>query len=254
MQIHILTLFPQIFQVPFSIGIFKRAIDNNLVKVNIHNIRDYTHDKHHTVDDYAYGGGAGMVLKPEPLAAAVKEARKRGAAAGVGNSRVIYLTPSGRLFTQNFAEELKQEEQLILICGRYEGIDQRIIDLYVDDEISVGDYILSGGETAAMVVVDAVARLIEGVINTNSLEEESFRGGILEYPQYTRPKEFEGQTVPDILISGHHAKIERWRLRKSVEKTMINRPELLQRDDLSLEIQQIIEDIKGEKHGHNKNN
>ncbi len=257
MIFHILTLFPEIFQGYLESSILGKAITRGLIELNLVNIRDYATDRHHSCDDYTYGGGAGLVLKPEPLAGALDSVgcfwsagQKVSTSNQTENKRVIYLTPSGRLFNQEYAEKLAalSFREIILICGRYEGIDQRIIDTYVTDEISVGDYILSGGETAAMVLIDAVARLIEGVITEDSLEEESFRKGLLEYPQYTRPYEFRGSMVPEILLSGHHAKIACWRLEKSIEKTLINRPELLKKKNLHPDILKVLEKIrKGEK-------
>ena len=198
----------------------KKAVERGLIDVQFVNIRDFALDKHKTCDDIPYGGGAGMVLKPEPLAAALDSV-------GAGQKRTLYPTPSGRLFTQAAATELAGEEELIFICGRYEGIDQRIIDEYVDDEISIGDYVLSSGEIASLVIIDAVYRLREGVIKARSLEEESFSDGLLEYPQYTRPEVFRDRKVPEVLLSGHHKNIEAWRREQSVEKTKRLRPDLL---------------------------
>jgi tRNA (guanine37-N1)-methyltransferase len=216
----ILSLFPELFRGFLDNSILARAISKGQVKVELVDIRDFAVDKHRICDDYSYGGGPGMVMKPEPLAAAIEASVAPG-------TRAIYLTPAGRLFTQEKAREIAGEAEVALICGRYEGIDQRIIDAFVTDEISVGDYVLSGGEVAAMVVVDAVTRLVGGVISDDSLEEESFNGGLLEYPHYTRPEVFRGMRVPDVLLSGHHEKIRRWRREKSLEKTMKYRPELL---------------------------
>jgi tRNA (guanine37-N1)-methyltransferase len=198
----------------------KKAVERGLIEVQFVNIRDFATDKHKTCDDIPYGGGAGMVLKPEPLAAALDSV-------GAGQKRTLYPTPSGRLFNQAAATELAGEEELIFICGRYEGIDQRIIDEYVDDEISIGDYVLSSGEIASLVIIDAVYRLREGVIKARSLEEESFSDGLLEYPQYTRPEVFRDRKVPEVLLSGHHKNIEVWRRQQSVEKTKRLRPDLL---------------------------
>lgn len=244
MIFHILTLFPEAFQGYRESSILGRAVGRKLVELRLINIRDFARDKHRTCDDYTYGGGAGMVLKPEPLATALRsipavrpKSRGRGA-------RVIYLTPSGRLWTQVLAEQVALEQEIALLCGRYEGIDQRIIDTFVTDEISVGDYILAGGEVAAMVLVDTVARLVQGVIKANSLAEESFRRGLLEYPQYTRPAEFEGQGVPEVLLTGNHAQIERWRLRKSIEKTLQYRPALLHREGLPDEVRSMLEEVE----------
>jgi len=196
-------------------------------------------------DDAAYGGGPGMVMKPEPIAAALEASVPSG-------SRVVYLTPAGRLFTQHTAEELAGGADFTLLCGRYEGIDQRVIDSFVTDEISIGDYVLSGGETAAMVVVDSVARLVPGVITGESLQEESFSEGLLEYPHYTRPEDFRGRRVPEVLLSGHHEKIRQWRLLKSVEKTMRHRPELLDSADISQEARDLAGQIRREGDGHGR--
>jgi tRNA (guanine37-N1)-methyltransferase len=201
------------------------------------NFRDYATDKHKTCDDAPYGGGAGMVLKPEPLGSALDAIQAK-------NKRVIYPTPSGKRFTQAYARELSKEDQLVIICGRYEGIDQRIIDLYVDDEICIGDYVISSGEVAALVIVDAVYRLVDGVISDESLEEESFTDGLLEYPQYTRPATYCGIDVPEILLSGHHAQIGQWRFKKRLEKTFRNRPELLQDMPLDENSKRILEEVK----------
>ena len=227
MHIDIFTLFPEMFQGPFNFSILKRAIDHGLVSMNIHNIRDYTHDKHHTVDDYAYGGGAGMILKPEPIFEAV-ESIKSNIKPEIGELPVILLTPQGRLFSQQIARELSTYSHLILICGRYEGVDERVREHLVTDEISIGDYVLSGGELAAMVVVDTVVRLLPGVLGSEaSLMEDSHVDGLLEYPQYTRPVEYRGWSVPEVLLSGNHAQIARWRREQSIQRTSERRPELL---------------------------
>jgi tRNA (guanine37-N1)-methyltransferase len=246
MQIDILTLFPQMFQGPFSVGIFKRAIDRNLVQVNIHNIRDYTHDKHHTVDDYAYGGGAGMVLKPEPIFEAVESIKSDICLKeGVSQLPIILLTPQGRLFCQHIAQELSRYSHLILICGRYEGIDERVSEHLVTDEISIGDYVLGGGELAAMVVVDAVVRLLPGVLGSEASPlDNSHTTGLLEYPQYTRPDVYRGWTVPEVLISGDHAQIAKWRRQQAILRTLKRRPELLNKANLSLEERQLVERLK----------
>ena len=227
MHIDIFTLFPEMFQGPFNFSILKRAIDHGLVSMNIHNIRDYTHDKHHTVDDYAYGGGAGMILKPEPIFEAV-ESIKSNIKPEIGELPVILLTPQGRLFSQQIAQELSAYSHLILICGRYEGVDERVREHLVTDEISIGDYVLSGGELAAMVVVDTVVRLLPGVLGSEaSLMEDSHVDGLLEYPQYTRPVEYRGWSVPEVLLSGNHAQIAKWRREQSIQRTSERRPELL---------------------------
>jgi tRNA (guanine37-N1)-methyltransferase len=241
----VFTLFPGLFQGYLESSILARSIARGLVSVRLVDIRDYAVDKHRVCDDAAYGGGPGMVMKPEPIAAALEAASAPGA-------RVIYLTPSGRPYTQRAAEELAREGELTLLCGRYEGIDQRVIDGFVTDEYSVGDYVLSGGEVAAMAVVDSVTRLVPGVITDESLEEESFSAGLLEYPHYTRPEDFRGMRVPDVLLSGHHEKIRRWRLLKSMEKTMLNRPDLLESGSLTEEARELAENMKREGDGHGR--
>jgi tRNA (guanine37-N1)-methyltransferase len=235
----ILTLFPGLFQGFLESSILARAIARGIVAVRLVDIRDFAVDRHHVCDDAAYGGGPGMVMKPEPIAAALEATSAPG-------TRIVYLTPAGRRFTQKVAEELARETEITLLCGRYEGIDQRIIDAFVTDELSVGDYVLSGGEVAAMAVVDCMARLVPGVITGESLEEESFSGGLLEYPHYTRPEVFRGMRVPEILLSGHHEKIRQWRLEKSVEKTMRHRPELLDSQSLPEEAQEIVRRVRRE--------
>ena len=222
MTFKVLSLFPEIVEAYFASSIMKKAVDRGIVRWENINIRDFAADRHKTCDDAPYGGGAGMVLKPEPLGAALEHA-------GADRIRTLYPTPSGRLFSQDYAKELSREKELVLICGRYEGIDQRIIDLYVDDEISIGDYVLSSGEIASFVVIDAVFRLLDGVLTPESLEEESFDQGLLEYPQYTRPEVYRGFRVPEVLLSGHHANIVTWRREKRILKTEKNRPDLLEK-------------------------
>ena len=224
----ILTLFPGMFEGAFSDSIIKRAVEKGLVSIGIHNIRDYSGDpRHFSVDDYPYGGDAGMLMKPEPLAAAITAARVRLAGK---DPAVIYLTPTGRLLNQNTVKELAAKESLILLCGRYKGIDQRIVERHVDMEISVGDYVLSGGEIPAMALVDAVTRLVPGVLgNMDSAETDSFHSGLLSHPHYTRPEVFEGMSVPEVLISGHHANIKKWQREKSLEITRERRPDLLEK-------------------------
>lgn len=219
MRFDILTLFPAIVEGFFQSSIMKRAVQSGIVSCNIVDFRTFATDRHRTCDDVPYGGGAGMVLKPEPLSRALESV-------GAASKRVVHPSPSGRRLTQAYAEELSREESLVLVCGHYEGLDQRVIDRWVDDEICIGDYVISSGEVAALVIVDAVYRLIDGVIAGRSLEEESFSGPFLEYPQYTRPEVFEGMEVPKVLLSGNHARIALWRLRKRLEKTLLNRPEL----------------------------
>lgn len=240
MRIDILSLFPQIFKEPFNTGIFQRAVANGLIEVNICNIRDYTHDKHHIVDDYPYGGGAGMVLKPEPIFEAVEQIKKE-AATEEEELSIILLTPQGRPFSQTIARELSHYRHLILICGHYEGIDERVHQHLATDEISIGDYVLSGGEPAAIVVVDAVVRLLPGVLGSeDSLKDDSHTDGLLEYPQYTRPAVFREWPVPDILLSGNHAQIARWRREQAIIRTLKRRPELLDKAKLNSEERQLV--------------
>jgi tRNA (guanine37-N1)-methyltransferase len=228
MRIDIFTLFPQMFSGPFNSSILKRAVAREIVNINIHNIRDYTHDKHHTTDDYAYGGGAGMVMKPEPVFEAVETVQSQAPEMGDKKPSVILLTPQGRLFAQPIANEFAKSDWLMLICGHYEGMDERIREHLVNDEISIGDYVLTGGELAAMVMVDAVVRLLPGALGSGeSLLYESHTGGLLEYPQYTRPEVFRGWAVPEILLSGNHEEIDKWRREQSLRRTKERRPDLL---------------------------
>lgn len=224
MRIDVLTLFPGIFAGPLDESILKRARDTEIIEINLHNIRDWAPDKHHVVDDYPYGGGAGMVMKPEPIFAAVEAVQAYADPAG----RVILLTPQGRVFDQSLAAELATEPRLLLICGRYEGVDERVRQHLVDDEISIGDYVLGGGELPALVVIETVARLIPGVLGSaESLTHESHSGGLLEYAQYTRPADFRGWTVPDVLLSGNHPEVDKWRQQQRLDRTRERRPDLL---------------------------
>ncbi len=245
-QIDILTLFPQMLQSLLSGGIFRRAIDRKLVGINIHNIRDYTHDKHHTADDYPYGGGAGMVLKPEPIFEAV-EAIKADIShkQEVNMMQIILLTPQGRLLSQQIALELSQHNHLILICGHYEGVDERVREHLVTGEISIGDYVLSGGELAAMVVADAVIRLVPGVLGSEaSAPDDSHATGLLEYPQYTRPPVYRGWAVPEVLRSGNHARVAKWHREQAIIRTLERRPELLDKANLSSEERQLADRLQ----------
>ena len=242
MRIDILTLFPEMVSSFFTSSIMARAVEKGIISYRIVNFRDYAEDRHRTCDDVPYGGGAGMVLKCEPIGRALEEVDAR-------NRRVIFPTPSGRLFNQEYAQELSREDNLVFICGHYEGLDQRIIDTYVDDEISIGDYVLSSGETSSIVIIDAVYRLVEGVIASESLEDESFSNGLLEYPQYTRPERYCTKSVPDVLLSGHHERIATWRDFRMLEKTMLSRPEVLCRASLDLAMRrrlvELINEMKG---------
>jgi tRNA (guanine37-N1)-methyltransferase len=265
MKITVLTLFPEILRGFFESSIMAKAVDRGLMSFELVNIRDYATDKHHKCDDLTFGGGAGMLMLPAPLSAALE-------AVGSPAKRTVFVTPSGRLFNQEMAHDFSREAELVIICGRYEGVDQRVIDRYVADEVSVGDYVLSSGEVAALVLVDAVYRLVPGVISGESLVEESFavvasgddgsrspsgdlqgpsqgskegaaRPPLLEYPQYTRPAIYDNLRVPEVLTSGHHANIARWRLRESLKKTLVYRPELLAADGLPGEIRKLIREI-----------
>ena len=241
MHIDILALFPEMFDSPFSISILKRAVDRKLVSIGLHNIRDHTHDKHHIVDDYTYGGGAGMILKPEPIFEAVESIRAGLDGQEPSQLPVILLTPQGRRFCQEIACELSKYSHLILICGRYEGVDERVRQHLVTDEISIGDYVLGGGELAAMVVVDAVVRLLPGVLGSEvSAVDESHAAGLLEYPQYTRPEVYRGWSVPQVLLSGDHAQIAKWRREQAIQRTVERRPELLDKANLCLEERQLV--------------
>lgn len=238
MQIDILTLFPEMFEGPFSVSIIKRAGEKGLININTINIRDFAHDKHRIVDDYPFGGGAGMVMKPEPIFEAVDFAR-RGSAV---SPKVILLCPQGQVFNQETAKRLANEKSLIFICGHYEGIDERVREKLVDEEISIGDFVLTGGELPAMVIIDALIRLIPGVLGEEeSFVTDSFYDGLLEYPQYTRPREYAGLAVPDILLSGDHEKIRKWRRAKSLKRTMERRPDLLQGLELNKEDKALLE-------------
>ena len=232
MRVDILTLFPEMLSGPFSSSILKRAQERGLLEINLVNIRDFSTNKHHTVDDAPYGGGAGMVMGPEPLFGAVEYvSRELGFMPGV-----VLMIPQGRPFSQALAANLSREKNLIIICGHYEGIDERVRDTLVTDEVSIGDYVLTGGELPAAVLVDAVARLIPGVLGeAASAEEESFTTGLLEYPHYTRPREYRGLEVPEVLLSGHHEEIRKWRRRQSLLRTLERRPELLHQAELSRE-------------------
>jgi tRNA (guanine37-N1)-methyltransferase len=227
----VLSLFPEITDAYFATSIMARAVSRGIVEYCSVNIRDYAFDKHKTCDDAPYGGGPGMLMLAEPLGRALEAVGAAVKPEGTGGKRVVYLSPSGRPFNQATARELAAGGELVLLCGRYEGIDQRIIDAYVDDEISVGDYVLSSGEVAALILIDATYRLVEQVITPASLEEESFSGGLLEYPQYTRPEIYDNLKVPEVLLSGHHENIRRWRLEKQVEKTLALRPDLIRRGE-----------------------
>jgi tRNA (guanine37-N1)-methyltransferase len=242
MRFDIITIFPEMFSGVFSGGVVKRALDRGLVRIVVHDLRDFTQDKHRQVDDRPFGGLEGMVLKPEPIFRAVEAVREDG------GDRVCLLTPQGRPLDARLARELAAERQVVLICGRYEGVDERVAEHLADDEISIGDYVLSGGELAAAVVVDAAARFVPGVVGKEgSVRNDSFAGGLLDYPQYTRPREFRGMKVPAVLFSGDHAKIERWRRKKALEKTARRRPDLVGVDRLTQEDRRLLEEILNER-------
>lgn len=255
MHFHILTLFPEMVMDGLNTSIIGRAVKNGRITIDATNIRDFSESKHGQVDDYPYGGGAGMVMQPGPVYRAYEyvkhkiEERKKNAFEhnnvdtenNINNNllderlqikkpRVVYMTPQGRVFNQSMAEELAQEEDLILLCGHYEGIDERVLEMIVTDNVSIGDYVLTGGELPAMVVIDAISRLVPGVLNNNvSAEFETFHDNLLEYPQYTRPEEFMGKRVPDVLLSGHHKNIDAWRKEQSLQRTKERRPDLLEK-------------------------
>lgn len=244
MNFHVLTLFPEMIQNGLNTSITGRAIEKGTLSLNTVNIRDFSHNKHGHVDDYPYGGGAGMVMQPGP----VYEAYQSVAEKIDKKPRVIYLTPQGKVFNQSMAEEFAKEDNLIFLCGHYEGIDERVLNKIVSDNVSIGDYVLTGGELAAMVMIDAISRKVPGVLNNDlSSEIETFYDNLLEYPQYTRPEEWEGERVPEVLLSGHHGKIDEWRRQKSLERTYDFRPDLLKEANLSEKDKEYIDYIKGKK-------
>lgn len=228
MNFHILTLFPEMVMQGLNTSIIGRAMKKGILSIEATNIRDYTKEKHGQVDDYPYGGGAGMVMQAQPVYEAYLHVLNQlNIPEGEKKPRVIYMTPQGKVFNQKIAQELAQEENLIFLCGHYEGVDERVLNKIVTDQLSIGDYVLTGGELPAMVMIDTIARLVPGVLNNNvSAEFETFHDNLLEYPQYTRPEEFMGEKVPEVLLSGHHKNIEKWRLEQSIERTKKNRPDL----------------------------
>lgn len=242
LRINILTIFPEMFSCVFSSSILGRAQEQNLLEIRLTDIRPYSASKHHNTDDYPFGGGAGMVMMAQPIIAAMREA-----SALYPDARRIYLGPRGKKLSTPLARELAREKELILLCGHYEGVDQRALDTCVDEEISIGDYILTGGETAAIVLVDCLSRFIPGVLGSSeSPEEESFSDGLLEYPQYTRPRDLNGMTVPDVLLNGDHAKIREWRRRQSLAVTARLRPDLLESAELSDTDRKMLKEIEKE--------
>ena len=234
MRFHVLTIFPRMFDSPFAEGVVHRGIDAGLIDLHVHDIRDFTNDRHRSTDDYTFGGGPGMLMKPEPLFEGVESIREKY---DMGeHAPVILLTPQGERLTQSLVETFAKKDDLILICGRYEGFDERVRENLATHEISVGDYVLNGGEAAAVVLIEAVARLVPGVVGSNeSTRNDSFTTGMLQHPQYTRPADFRGMTVPEVLLSGDHARIEEWRRRESLRRTHERRPDLLENAELSPE-------------------
>lgn len=255
MNFHILTLFPDMVMQGLGTSIIGRAVNNGLLSIEAVNIRDYAFNKHQSVDDYPYGGGAGMLMQAEPVYQAYEALCGR-----IGKRpRVVYMTPQGRVFNQKIAEELSKEEELVFLCGHYEGVDERVLDMIVTDSLSAGDYVLTGGELPAMMMIDCISRLIPGVLNNgDSAEFESFHDNLLEYPQYTRPEEFMGRKVPEILLSGHHANIDKWRREQSIIRTLERRPELLSEAELSKKerafLEKLLEERRQEETAQEKEN
>ncbi|MCR5742606.1 MAG: tRNA (guanosine(37)-N1)-methyltransferase TrmD [Lachnospiraceae bacterium] len=241
MKFHVMTLFPDMIREGLDNSITGRAIEKGLIDVETVDIRDYSHSKTRRVDDYPYGGGAGMVMQAGPVVECFEDLKKRIP----GDCPVIYMTPQGRVFNQKIAEELAQYEDVVFLCGHYEGIDERALELIVTDNISIGDFVLTGGELPAMMMIDCISRLVPGVLNNDSSAEiESFHDNLLEYPQYTRPEEFRGMKVPEVLLSGHHANIERWRREQSIERTLKSRPDLLENANLDKKDIEYLQNIR----------
>ena len=245
-QFHVLTLFPDIFQSPLAHGVVGRACESGLIKISLHDIRAYANDRHRTVDDYAFGGGPGMLMKPGPIFDGVMDLKQSGNL--LDDVPVVLLTPQGRTLTQHIVEDLAVQDDIVLICGRYEGVDSRVHQHLATDEISVGDYVLSGGELPAMVLIEAVARLVPGVLGSiESSQDDSFSKGLLQEPQYTRPSDYKGWTVPKILLSGNHAEILKWRRRESIRRTLDKRPDLLEKAELSAEEDTLLEHLRSQE-------
>ena len=252
MQFEVFTLLPEVFPSYLETSILKRARDRGLINVRVHNIRDYTHDKHPMTDDTPYGGGGGMVMKPEPVFEAIESvlgiASPQTAPSSVSNIPIILLTPQGRVFNQTIAKELSAHPHIALLCGRYEGIDERIREHLVTDEISIGDYVLTGGEIPALILIDAISRLLPNVLgDPTGAEDDSHAMGLLEYPHYTRPPEFRGWQAPEVLLSGDHAKIDKWRRQQALERTFKKRPDMLEKAQLTKEDLKFIEKLKAGK-------
>jgi len=244
----VVTLFPEMFDAIADYGISRRALDEGRFSLHFHNPRDFTKDNHRTVDDRPYGGGPGMVMLAEPLEAAIDAAKARQRAAGAGEGRVVYLSPQGRTLTQAMAAEYARSPALVLLCGRYEGVDERLLERRVDEEVSIGDYVISGGELAAMVLIDAVVRLLPGALGDGaSAEQESHVAGLLDFPHYTRPEDYRGAKVPQLLLSGHHREIERWRLKQALGNTWLKRPALLAERRLTGTEMELLEEFKRER-------
>lgn len=245
MNYHVLTLFPEMIEQGLNTSILGRAREKNLITLQTTNIRDFSENKHLKVDDYPYGGGAGMVMQAGPVYKAYEHVKKQ-----IGSEkplRVIYLTPQGKVFTQEMAEEFAKEDNLVFLCGHYEGIDERVLEKIVTDNVSIGDYVLTGGELPSMVMMDAISRLVPGVLNNDvSAEIESFHDNLLEYPQYTRPEEFMGEKVPEVLLSGHHGNIDKWRREQSVIRTAKRRPDLLKGANLTENEKRIVREVCGD--------
>jgi tRNA (guanine37-N1)-methyltransferase len=249
MQFEVFTLLPEVFPSYLETSILKRARERGLIHVNVHNIRDYTHNRHHTTDDTPYGGGGGMVMKPEPVFEAIETVLGIASPPSTPELEsplpIILLTPQGRVFNQSIAKELSQHSKIVLLCGRYEGIDERIRQNLVTDEISIGDYVLTGGEIPALILIDAISRLLPDVLgDPTGAEDDSHAMGLLEYPHYTRPPEFRGSKVPDVLLSGDHAKIDKWRREQALERTFKKRPDMLEKADLSEADKKFIKSLK----------
>ena len=249
MQFEVFTLLPEVFPSYLETSIIKRARERELINVRVHNIRDYTHDKHHMTDDTPYGGGGGMVMKPDPVFEAIETVLGLNAEPTQpkpdSNIPIILLTPQGRVFNQSIAQELSQHSHIVLLCGRYEGIDERIREHLVTDEISIGDYVLSGGELPALILIDAISRLLPDVLgDPTGAQDDSHAMGLLEYPHYTRPPEFRGWKIPDVLLSGAHAKIDKWRREQALLRTFKKRPDMLEKAELSKEDRKFVEGLK----------